>query len=78
MAAWCTIKLSYNDWTRSYKRDIRVHDHALARTFVANALADALAELRRTHGAGFVQSQIVQGPLATYMPNDPGVNYRSI
>ena len=77
MASWCTIKLSYEDWQRSYKRDIGGHDHGAAREFVAAALEDALEELRETYEE-IQQNEITQGNLRVYMEDDPGDDYREI
>ena len=77
MASWCTLKLSYEDWQRSYKRDIGGHDHGAAGQFVADALENAYEELHATY-EDIQQNEITQGDLRVYMENDPGDNYREI
>lgn len=77
MANWATIRLTYNDWGRSYKRDLHVHSHQLQQAFRTAALNDALVELRATY-PNVQQNQIGQGPMQVNLPNDPGAGYRAI
>jgi hypothetical protein len=79
---WFTVRCSYADWQRDYKRSHAVeHDHPAQTNFVIDAKNAAVNELH-TSGqprfANVASNDIGTSGLRVNLPNDPGANYRQI
>lgn len=56
---WYTVRCSYNDWQRDYKRSHRVaHDHDAQKQFVLDAKTAAVNELHSSGQGMFANVQI--------------------
>ena len=78
---WYTVRCSYSDWERSYKRTVPVHSHPLQAQFITDAKQAAVNEM---HGSGqprfanVTTNNVGTAGLQVNLPNDPGANYRQI
>ncbi|CCI16607.1 hypothetical protein MICAF_210003 [Microcystis aeruginosa PCC 9807] len=79
---WFTVRCSYADWQRDYKRSHAVeHDHTAKLNFVSDAKEAAVNELRTSGNfrfANVISNYIGTSGLRENLPNDPGANYRQI
>jgi hypothetical protein len=78
---WYSIKCSYIDWQRSYKRQYPDHNHDAQGAFIVDAKNAAVAELLgsgQARFAGVTANAIETSGLRVNLPNDPGGNYREI
>jgi hypothetical protein len=79
---WYTVRCTYADWERSYKRQTQTaHSHQLEQSFVTDAKGEAVTEMRgsgQPRFAAIATNQVGTSGLRVNLPNDPGVNYRQI
>jgi hypothetical protein len=78
---WYTIKCSYSDWQRSYKRQWPVHSHPAQSQFIVDAKNQAVAELQGSGQPRFAtvtSGDISTSGLQVNLPGDPGSNYTTI
>ncbi|RCJ21657.1 hypothetical protein A6S26_23035 [Nostoc sp. ATCC 43529] len=78
---WFTVRCSYADWQRDYKRSHAVHSHPAQANFITDAKNDAVNELHASGQPRFAHvtsHQIGTSGIRVNLPNDPKDNSRQI